>query len=75
MHIIIDNLNGKMIERIDVTRDSEGKITKLVYNANAGVYLGGSFNKIADATSFSGLNAFGNQLIGSVSGDYSLAGK
>ena len=75
LHIIIDNLHGKMIERIDVTRDNKGKITKLVFNANAGVYLGGSFNKIADATSFSGLNAFGNNLTGSVSGDYSLAGK
>eukprot|EP00986_Skeletonema_menzelii_P014889 scaffold10550_cov119-Skeletonema_menzelii.AAC.1 len=71
--IIIDNLHGKMIERINVTRDKKGKITDLVFDTNAGVYLGKDFTKEADATAFKGDNAFGNSLIGSVAGDYSLA--
>ena len=73
--IIIDNLHGKMIERINVTRDKKGKITDLVFDTNAGVYLGKDFTKEADATAFKGDNAFGNSLIGSVAGDYSQAGK
>ena len=73
--IIIDNLNGKMIERIDVTRDNKGKITNLEFNKSAGVYLGNGFSLQAEATVFSGNNAFGNSLIGSVVGDYADAGK
>jgi hypothetical protein len=73
--IIVDNLNGKMIERIDVTRDKKGKITNLEFNKSAGVYLGKDFAVENEATAFSGQNAFGNNLIGSVVGDYADAGK
>lgn len=73
--IIVDNLHGKMIERIDVTRDKKGKITDLVFNKSAGIYLGTNFNLVSGASAFEGQNAFGNSLIGSVGGDYSNAGK
>ena len=73
--IIVDNLHGKMIERIDVTRDKKGKITDLVFNKSAGIYLGTGFSLVAEATAFYGQNAFGNDLIGSVAGDYANAGK
>ena len=73
--IIIDNLHGKMIERIDVTRDEKGKITNLVFNKSAGVFLGKGFGKVADASVFTGNNAFGRPLIGSVAGNYDDAGK
>jgi len=73
--IIIANLHGKMVERIDVTRarGGNGKIIDLVFNTDAGVYFGKNFSKTEDAAVFSGQNAFGNSLIGSVQGDYSLA--
>ncbi len=75
--ILVDNLHGKMIERIDVTRDKKGKIIDLVFNKSAGVYLGlgKDFSLQAEATAFYGTNAFGNSLIGSVGGDYDEAGK
>jgi len=75
--ILVDNLHGKMIERIDVTRDKKGKIIDLVFNKSAGVYLGKDFNSAAveEATAFYGNNAFGNPLIGSVDGSYADAGK
>ena len=73
--IIVSNLDGKMIERIDVARDTSGKIINLVFNTNAGVYLGSDFTKVESATVFSGVNAFGENLMGSISGDYSLAGR
>eukprot|EP00984_Skeletonema_dohrnii_P007013 scaffold2499_cov70-Skeletonema_dohrnii-CCMP3373.AAC.1 len=71
--ILVDNLHGKMIERIDVTRDKKGKIIDLVFNKSAGVYLGTGFSAVAEATAFNGNNAFGNPLIGSVSGSYADA--
>ncbi len=73
--IIVDNLHGKMIERIDVMRGKEGKINDLVFNKSAGVYLGKDFSLQAEATAFYGTNAFGNSLIGLVGGDYDEAGK
>jgi len=73
--IVVGNLNGKMVERIDVTRDKDGKITDLVFNVSAGVFLGQNYNKVEDAKAFNGKNAFGNDLIGRVGGDYSDAGK
>jgi hypothetical protein len=68
--IIVANLNGKMIERIDVTMDETGVIKDLKFNTDAGIYLGSGWNLSSKATAFSGLNAFGNPLIGSVIGTY-----
>lgn len=74
--ILVANLEGKMVERVDVIRDKQtGIITDLQFNTDAGVYLGVSWNMVSKATSFSGLNAFGNPLIGAVIGDYVEAGK
>ena len=64
-----------MVERIDVIRDSHGKITDLQFNRSAGIYLGKSFSLGEEATVFKGKNAYGNQLVGSLTGDYGFAGK
>lgn len=71
--IIIANLNGKMIERIDVKRSGNGSITGLEFNVGAGTYLGKSFTKQEDASYFKGTNAFDRPLIGSITGAYSNA--
>jgi hypothetical protein len=82
--IIVANLHGKMIERVDVIREKRtGLINDLHFNTDAGVYLGVGWNLVSKATSFSGTNAFGNPLIGHVvgtyqktdTGDYTPAGK
>eukprot|EP00557_Chaetoceros_sp_GSL56_P014472 CAMPEP_0176484982 /NCGR_PEP_ID=MMETSP0200_2-20121128/4799_1 /TAXON_ID=947934 /ORGANISM="Chaetoceros sp., Strain GSL56" /LENGTH=486 /DNA_ID=CAMNT_0017881601 /DNA_START=456 /DNA_END=1918 /DNA_ORIENTATION=+ len=64
--VIIANLNGKMIERIDVKRSQDRKITGLEFNLSAGIYLGKAFTKTEDASFFLGQNAFGKPLIGSI---------
>ena len=74
--IIVSNLHGKMIERIDVERNPMmGKITNLQLNKSAGVYLGKGFTLIEGATSFKGENAFGRDLLGEVIGSYDGAGE
>lgn len=74
--IIVANLHGKMIERVDVVREKRtGLITDLHFNTDAGVYLGVDWNLVSKATSFSGENAFGNPLIGQVVGTYQKTGK
>ena len=68
--IVVANTNGKMIERIYVTKDEMGVIQDLKLNTDAGIYLGLGWSLISKATAFSGKNAFGNPLIGSVVGTY-----
>jgi len=71
--IVIANLHGKAIERIDVMRDNIGTITSLEFNKSAGIGLGQKMFFSAPATFFSGDNAFGNPLIGSIIGSYDNA--
>jgi len=68
--IVIANLHGKAIERIDVMRDNIGTITSLEFNKSAGIGLGKKTSVKSNATFFSGKNAFGNLLIGSIVGSY-----
>lgn len=68
--LLISNLNGKAIERINVTKDQTGKIINLVYDKSATLGLGKGMIVAEPATAFSGLNEHGKQLIGTVSGDY-----
>jgi hypothetical protein len=72
-YILIDNLDGKAMERINVSRDAKGKITNLAFDKSAGIGLGKAMVVTKDAEAFSGNNAFGNPLIGSVIGAYSNA--
>lgn len=72
--IIVDNLHGKAIERIDVTRDGDGIITALDFNKSATIGLGKGTEVTLQATFFSGINAFGSAFIGNVVGDYSAEG-
>lgn len=71
--IVVANLHGKMIERIDVERHPNGKIANLRLNQSAAVYLGKWFNLNEGATYFKGQNAFGNDLMGEVVGSYADA--
>ena len=72
--ILIANLHGKMIERIDVQwRGTE--ITNLELNKSASVYLGKNFTLVEEPTHFEGTNSFGRNLIGNVVGSYTNAGE
>lgn len=74
-YILVTNLHGKLIERIDVERSGSGEITNLKYNLSAGVYLGKDWSKLEDATVFTGENSLGNDLIGEIVGSYNDAGE
>lgn len=68
--IIVSNLHGKLIERIDVARDNDGTIKALEFNTDASIYLGKNFQLSEAASYFQGMNAFGRPLIGSIFGSY-----
>ncbi len=69
--IIVANLHGKVLERIDIIRNGSGKIKQALFNRSASLGVGKSLS--VTATYFSGKNQHGNELIGGISGDYSLA--
>jgi len=68
--IIVANLNGKVLERIDVTRNASGKIMDLSFNRSASLGVGKSMEVTSSATVFLGRNAWGRSLVGNVSGAY-----
>ena len=73
--IIVSNLHGKAIERIDIIRDSNGTIIGAMFNKSASIGLGSSMSVAAegDALFFHGMNAFGRPLIGGTIGTYDEA--
>jgi hypothetical protein len=72
--ILISNLHGKAIERINVERDSNGTITKLSFDTSATLGLGKALTVTQHATVFLGPNEHGNNLIGEIVGSYDNAG-
>ena len=71
--ILVANLHGKVLERIDVVRDATGTITDVSFNRSASLGVAKAQEVTSSATAFSGNNAFGNPLIGTVSGSYANA--
>ena len=68
--IICSNLHGKAIERINIERDSSGKIVSAEFDRSATIGMGSGNSVVEEATFFEGANAFGRPLIGSIVGDY-----
>ncbi len=65
--IIIANLNGKILERVDLTRDADGDIVAASFVEAAGLGLGKAMT-IADRPKvYLGSNALGEPLLGSIS--------
>lgn len=68
--LYIANLHGRILERIDFTRNEHGDILTATYNQSASMGVGAS--SISDgAKVYLGTNGAGNAMIGSVSGAYS----
>ena len=68
--ILIANLHGKVLERINVTRDASDTITQLSFDRGASLGVGKGMEVTADATMFTGMNDHGNMLIGEIVGAY-----
>jgi len=71
--IVVANLHGKAIERINLTRDSSGTITKVAFDRSASLGLGQDMAVSSPATFFKGQNAFGDDMLGEIEGLYSEA--
>ena len=68
--IQVANLDGKVLERIDVERNPSGKIKRLAFNASASLGVGKGMAVTAPATTFAGKNAHGRTMIGEIVGSY-----
>ncbi|MBR9911116.1 MAG: hypothetical protein GYB33_12280 [Gammaproteobacteria bacterium] len=68
--ILVANLNGKLLERIDVKRNGSGKIKQLYFNQSASLGVGKGMAVTAAATVFHGKNAHGRKMLGEVVGSY-----
>ncbi|KAL9189360.1 hypothetical protein ACHAXT_009035 [Thalassiosira profunda] len=68
--IVIHNLAGKAVERINIERDEEGKITAAAFDKSATMGVGKSMSVAEEASFFEGTNAFGRPLLGGVTGSY-----
>lgn len=68
--ILIANLHGKLLERIDVIRNGSGKIKQLIFNKSATLGVGKGMIITDEATVFHGKNANGRYMIGTVVGNY-----
>ena len=70
--ILVANLHGKVLERIDIERDSDGKITGATLNQSAALGLGKGMSITEDAKVYLGENSHGNPMIGRVTGSYDM---
>lgn len=71
--ILVANLHGKLLERIDVVRTRAGKIKAATFNRSATLGVGKGVAVTAQSTVFRGRNAYGRRLIGDIAGDYAEA--
>ncbi|MEC8524976.1 MAG: hypothetical protein VXZ24_12130 [Pseudomonadota bacterium] len=68
--ILIANLHGKVLERINVERNRKGRITNLSFDRSASLGVGKNMEVTSSATVFKGANAWGWPLKGDITGDY-----
>lgn len=68
--LLVANLHGKVLERIDVERDSDGKITQATLNRSAALGVGKGLQITDQPKVYLGNNAQGQPMLGSISGAY-----
>lgn len=68
--ILIANLHGKLLERIDIKRDHNGSITNAAFNKSASLALGKNIAVTAQPSVFLGNNAAGRAMLGTIIGSY-----
>ncbi|WP_217899861.1 hypothetical protein [Nodularia sp. NIES-3585] len=71
--LLVANLNGKVLERIDITRDRRGQIINATFNKSASLGVGKGMTIVEDAKVYLGSNGQGQVMIGSISGSYEEA--
>lgn len=71
--LLVANLHGKVLERIDIERNESGKILSATFNKSASLGVGKDMIITDGAKVYLGTNAQGNQMLGSISGIYEEA--
>lgn len=64
--ILIANLNGKILERIDVTRDADGNITQATFAEGAGLGVAADMTITDRPKVYLGNNLAGNPMLGTI---------
>ncbi|MEE9445849.1 MAG: hypothetical protein V3V19_09315 [Cocleimonas sp.] len=74
--LFVANLHGRIMERIDITRDSDGNIVNANFNRSAAYSAGSGTTSLVlePSHAYSGKNALGGDLISTISGDYNHTG-
>ncbi|WP_017304200.1 hypothetical protein [Spirulina subsalsa] len=68
--LLLANLNGKLLERIDIVRNQDGKIINAIYNKTASLGVGKGMEVVDSAKVYRGKNAHNHDLVGKVLGNY-----
>lgn len=68
--ILLANLHGKLLERIDIVRNNEGQIVDAIYNKSASLGVAKAMEIGDTAKVYLGKNAQNHNLIGKVTGNY-----
>jgi len=71
--LLLANLHGKVLERIDIVRNKKGKIVDAIFNQSASLGVGKNMSISDGAKAYRGLNAHNNQMIGRVAGQYDMS--
>lgn len=71
--LLVANLHGKVLERIDITRNADGDITEAIFNQSAALGVGKDMTIDDQAKVYLGPNAQGNPMLGQVVGQYDTA--
>ncbi len=71
--LLLANLNGKVLERIDIVRDGRGRIRRARFNQSASLGVGKAMSVVETARAYRGRNAQGQRMVGQVVGAYSAA--
>jgi len=70
--LLVANLHGKVLERIDIIRNTDGEIIDATFNQSAALGVGKDMTVSDQAKVYLGENSHGNPMIGSVGGSYDL---
>ena len=71
--LLVANLHGKVLERIDIERNDSGKIISATFNKSASLGVGKEMTITDEAKVYLGTNSQGNRMLGRISGSYEEA--
>ena len=68
--LLVANLHGKVLERIDLERNKNGQIISATFNKSASLGVGKEMTITDEAKVYLGTNSQGNPMLGNISGSY-----